>query len=161
MIPEIKKILYATDLSGSPAGYAFGYAVDLARTHDATIIILHCVQAGHPISYAGVRVEAVVREAREEEQKVDLEEIKKRVEMFCDKMEDQIGSPCAQLVSKILVPLGQPVEEILKAADDENCDVIVLGTYEKGFLEQTLLGSVAVEVLRKARKPLFIIPLPS
>jgi nucleotide-binding universal stress UspA family protein len=72
-----------------------------------------------------------------------------------------IGSPCLELVSKILVPQGYPVEEILETAQEENCDVIVLGTHGKGFLKQAFLGSVAVKVLERTRKPVFIIPLPS
>jgi nucleotide-binding universal stress UspA family protein len=52
------------------------------------------------------------------------------------------------------------VEEILKAADEEQCSLIILGTHGKGFLKQTFLGSVARSVLDRARKPVFIIPLP-
>jgi len=40
MIPPIKKILYATDLSKNSA-YAFFYAVDMAKNHNASIVILH------------------------------------------------------------------------------------------------------------------------
>jgi len=36
MVPDIKKILYATDLSEN-ARYAFGYAVSMASHHDAKI----------------------------------------------------------------------------------------------------------------------------
>ena len=92
---------------------------------------------------------------------MNIEEIKKRLHEFCKNTEIQIGFQCVELVSKILVPLGHPVEEILKAADDEGCDVIVLGTHGKGFLEQTFIGSVAGSVLKRTRKPVFIIPLPS
>ena len=65
--------------------------------------------------------------------------------------------PCIQNPRSI----GPPVEEILKAVDDEDCDAIVLGTHGKGFLRQTFLGSVAGSVLERTRKPVFIIPLPS
>jgi nucleotide-binding universal stress UspA family protein len=65
------------------------------------------------------------------------------------------------LVSNILIRLGHPVEEILKAVDEEGCDVIVLGTHGKGFLKQTFLGSVSTSVLLRTRKPVFIVPLPS
>jgi len=92
---------------------------------------------------------------------MDIEEIKERLQEFCKKAETHIGPPCVELVSKILVPLGHPVEEILKAADDEGCDAIVLGTHGKGFLRQTFLGSVAGSVLERTRKPVFILPLPS
>jgi nucleotide-binding universal stress UspA family protein len=52
------------------------------------------------------------------------------------------------------------VEEILKVVDEEGCDVIVLGTHGKGFLEQTFLGSVSNSILHRTRKPVFIVPLP-
>ena len=160
MIPEIKKVLYATDLSKN-SSYAFFYAVDMAKRHGAKVIILHSVEPGRHISYAGARVEGMLARAKEEEQATDREIIKKDLQEFCKRIENQIGSPCVELVSKILVPLGHPVEEILKTADEEGCDVIVLGTHGKGFLKQTFLGSVAGSVLERTRKPIFIIPLPS
>jgi nucleotide-binding universal stress UspA family protein len=160
MIPEIKNILYATDLSKN-AAYAFFYAVDMARKHDAKIVVLHSVEPGRNISYSGVDVESLMKEAKKEEQEAELNEIKKRVEEFCKRMDACMGSSCLALVSKVLVPLGHPVEEILEAAKEEGCDVIVLGTHGKGFLKQTFLGSVAVKVLERTRKPVFIIPLPS
>ena len=43
-IPEIKKILYATDLSEN-ARYAFGYAVSLANRYGAGITILHVMES--------------------------------------------------------------------------------------------------------------------
>jgi nucleotide-binding universal stress UspA family protein len=64
-------------------------------------------------------------------------------------------------VAKILVQVGYPVEEILKVADEEGCDLIVLGSHGKGFLQHTFLGSVSRSVLDRSRKPVFIIPLPS
>ena len=162
MIPQIKKILYGTDLSKNSA-YAFFYAVDMAKKHNASIVILHSIEPIGQYLYAegGIGMEGVLRKAKKQEQDMDIEEIKKSLQEFCKKTETHIGSPCAQLVSKILVPLGHPVEEILKTADDEGCDAIVLGTHGKGFLRQTFLGSVAGSVLERTRKPVFIIPLPS
>jgi nucleotide-binding universal stress UspA family protein len=43
MVPQIKKILYATDLSKNSA-YAFFYAVDMAKKHNARIVISHTVE---------------------------------------------------------------------------------------------------------------------
>jgi len=161
MIPKINKILYGTDLSKNSV-YAFFYAVDMAKMHNASIVILHTVQ---PISQSfsveeGMGIEDVLRKTKRQEQEMDIEEIKKRLQELGKRTEAQIGFPCVQLVSKIRVPAGHPVEEILKAADDEGCDVIVLGTHGKGFLRQTFLGSVARSVLERTRKPVFIVPLP-
>lgn len=43
MIPEIKKILYATDLSEN-ARYAFRYAIGIANRYDAKISIIHVLE---------------------------------------------------------------------------------------------------------------------
>ncbi len=161
-MPPIKKILYATDLSKNSA-YAFFYALDMAKSHNASIVILHSIEpiGRHIYAEGGPDIEDKLKKAKEREQEMDIEEIKKRLQEFCKNTETQIGFPCVELVSKILVPLGHPVEEILKTADNEGCDAIVLGTHGKGFLTQTFLGSVAGSVLERTRKPVFIIPLPS
>lgn len=166
MIPQMKRILYATDLSKN-SSYAFLYAVDIARRHNASIVILHSIELSsrYALEERSLLVEEVLQKARKQEQKqeqeMNLGKVTKRLQEFCNRMDEQIGSPCVELVSKILVPMGHPVEEILKAADEEGCDTIVLGTHGKGFLRQTFLGSVAGSVLERSRKPVFIIPLPS
>ncbi len=110
MIPEIKKILYTTDLTKNSA-YAFFYAVDMAKRHNARIVILHSIEPIRHFSGEGgaYMVEEILRKAKGKEQKTDLEEIKKGLEEFCKKVETQAGSACLELVSKILVPLGNPV----------------------------------------------------
>jgi len=157
MIPQIKKILYATDLSKN-SSYAFLYATDMAKKHDAKIVILHAVESfpAYINAYAGITVDM-----EQKQQGEIIEDIKKHLQEFCKKAEAQIGPPCVALVSKILVPRGHPPEEILNAANEEGCDVIVLGTHGKGFLAHTFLGSVSSAVLHRTRKPVFIIPLPS
>lgn len=156
MIPLIKKILFATDLSQN-SFYAFQYAVDLARCHDARIIVLYAVE---PIPKE-VRFVGVLHRIEEKERTEMPEQIRKLVEEFCQKGEAKVGAPCVALISKILVPRGHPPEEILNAADEEGCDAIVLGTHGKGFLANTFLGSVSNAVLHRTRKPVFIVPLPS
>jgi nucleotide-binding universal stress UspA family protein len=160
MIPDIKRILYATDLSKN-SSYAFFYAIDMAQRHNAKIVILHSIEPGRYMAYAGARIEGMMVKAKKQEQEIDLEEIKKGLQEFCKRIEALLGFPCIELVSKILVPIGHPLEEILKTADEEGCDMIVLGTHGKGFLTQTFLGSVAGSVLERSRKPVFVIPLPS
>jgi len=157
MIPQIKKILYATDLSKN-SSYAFLFATDMARRHDAKIVILHAIEPIPP--YAEV-YSGITYEMEQKQQEETAEELKKHLQRFCKKAETQIGSPCVELVSKVLVPRGHPPEEILNAANQEGCDVIVLGTHGKGFLAHTFLGSVSNAVLHRTRKPVFIIPLPS
>jgi nucleotide-binding universal stress UspA family protein len=156
MVPQIKKILYATDLSKN-SSYAFLYATDMARRCGATIIVLHAVEPLPP----EVRFVKVLERIENEEGKEIDQTIQARIQEFCRNVETKICAPCVELVSKILIPRGHPPEEILNAADKEGCDVIVLGTHGKGFLTHTFLGSVSNSVLQRTRKPVFIIPLPS
>ena len=157
MTTQIKKILYATDLSKN-SSYAFLYATDMAKRHNATIVILHAIEPIPP--YAEIYT-GMTEEMKGKQQEEIVEEIKSHLQNFCEKAEAQIGPPCVELVSKILVPRGHPPEEILNAADKEGCDAIVLGTHGKGFLANTFLGSVSNAVLHRTRKPVFVIPLPS
>ena len=154
---KIKKILYATDLSKN-SSFAFLYATDMARRHDAKIVMLHAIE---PIPAYAAAYTGITDELKRKQQEETVEEIKTRLGDFCQKAEAEIGPPCADLVSKILVPRGHPPEEILNAADKEGCEVIILGTHGKGFLAHTFLGSVSSAVLNRTQKPVFIIPLPS
>ena len=51
MIPKIRNILYATDLSRNSA-YAFRYAINSAQKHDAQVHILHVVERMSPSTEA-------------------------------------------------------------------------------------------------------------
>ena len=161
MIPQIKKILYATDLSKNSV-YAYRYAMNMAEKYNAEIVILHVIEPIPPQvkHYVSIYVnEARWEEKIKTEQEMVIEQIKKRLQEFC-KRESQDDPRCLLLVSRILVQPGHPVEEILKAAEEEACEIIIIGTHGKGFLKQTFLGSVARSVLDRSRKPVFIIPLP-
>ncbi len=158
MIPEIKKILYATDLSKNSA-YAFYYAVDLAQRRNAKIVILHVIEPFNPIIQGYVGEETLAKIQRQNIERT-MEEINRRLKDFCRAVEGKMG-PCIELVEDILVRVGHPVDEILRAAEKEGCDLLVLGSHGKGFLEHTFLGSVSRMVLDRSRKPVFIIPLPS
>lgn len=154
MIPPVKKILYATDLSKNSI-YAFYYAVDMARKYNAQILILNVIEPISARAYGSQTDKLSL-----DQHKVSLEVIKNRLQAFCKKVEERNGA-CSSLVSEILVRVGDPGEEILKVSEEEACDSLVLGKHSKGFLAQTFLGSVSRAVLDRARKPVFLIPLPS
>ena len=152
MIPEITKILYATDLSKNSL-YAFGYAVQMARQFRAEITVLHVAE---PVSRT---LGNWVKEKIEEEEFThSVETIRRHLERFCEVMDRE--RTCIELVSNILVRVGQPAEEILGAAQEEGSDVLVLGTHGKGFLKNKILGSVSRRVLDRSSKPVIVIPLP-
>jgi nucleotide-binding universal stress UspA family protein len=159
MTPKIKRILFATDLTKN-SEYAFSFAIDLARTHDAKIVVLHTIE---PLPSIGRMHEELASEKKyyEKETEITQETIKAEISADCLEMERLVGPPCVSLVSKILTPVGHPVEEILVNADEEECDIIVMATHGKGLLKHTFLGSISLSVLGRTRKPVVLIPLPA
>ena len=161
MIPEVKKILYATDLSPNSA-YALGFALKSANLYHAEIIILHVFERP-TIGYApmlDVYIDEKQRQSLYNERAEEVKErIRKRLEIIYAK-ELKENSEYSETRYSIEVCEGYPTETILTLADDFNCDLIIMGTHGKGILGNTFLGSTAKRVLRRTRKPIFIIPLP-
>jgi nucleotide-binding universal stress UspA family protein len=161
MIPNINKILYATDLSDNSA-YAFRYAINSALKHDAGIIILHVFElfSESKSSTLDLYLYKDLRDRIFTERFSDtIDRIRKRLKIFCDK-EFSGDTEYADRVEAIEVCEGFPAEEILRKADEFSCDAIVMGTHGKGLISHAFLGSTAKRVLRRTRKPVFIIPLP-
>ena len=160
-MPDIQKILYATDLSKNSA-YAFRYAIYLAKKLDAKIVILHVVEKLSPEARIALQAYLDIKDREkiyEEKIRHAVDRIEKRLNLFCEK-ELQSDPECKDRVASTQVCEGYPAEEILKQLEQLNCDAIVMGAHEKG-LTHTFLGSVAKSVLRRSRKPTFIVPLPS
>jgi len=157
MIPRIKTILFATDLSKNSA-YAFYYAVHLAKKDEAKIIILHVVE---PLPRMMVSFKDFEHQVAKDRWEETVKKFKEKIQDVSVKVDARTGISSVDLISDILIRPGRPVEEILKVADEESCDVIVLGTHSKGFLAQTFLGSVSRFVLQGSQKPVLVVPLPS
>ncbi len=58
-----------------------------------------------------------------------------------------------------LVPLhGHAAEAIAATAENEHCDLVVMGTHGHSSLGNVVLGSVATGVLARSKKPVLLIP---
>jgi nucleotide-binding universal stress UspA family protein len=160
MLPEIKKVLYATDLSRNSA-FAFRYAMSFAERQNAEIVILYVLEEISPNTRALLSLYMAERQLMNvlEEKRDMAEKIKIRLNAFCEQ-EYRDAPSCTSRVVDIEVTEGYPAEQILKKADEMNCDAIIMGTHGKGTLAHTFLGSVAQKVLKRIRKPVFVIPLP-
>jgi nucleotide-binding universal stress UspA family protein len=161
MLPAIKSILYATDLSDN-ARHAFGYAAALANQFQARITILHVLEDLNPSAQS--QLLAFLGEERWQElvshkEKEFLALINAKINAFCAEMEKQHGQ-CPQLVDQILVRRGNPEEEILREAHQGSYDVVVMGTHGYGTFAEALMGSVARRVVRRCRRPVMTIRLP-
>jgi nucleotide-binding universal stress UspA family protein len=52
---------------------------------------------------------------------------------------------------------GEIVEEILRAADELDCDLIIIGSHGRGALFRMLVGSVAEALLRRSVRPVLLV----
>lgn len=161
MQPEIRKILYTTDLSQN-AAHAFGYAATLANRFDAQITILHVIEDLSSLS--SVQIAQMLGEEKwkaiqdENIHKV-RDTIAERLSVFCERMTEELKA-CPFLVADILVQRGVPVERILRQAEKLGADLIVMGTRGQGLVADAVLGSTARRVVRRSKRPVLTIRLP-
>jgi nucleotide-binding universal stress UspA family protein len=53
---------------------------------------------------------------------------------------------------------GEPYERIVSVADDEKCDLIVMGRQGSSHLERELMGSVTARVIGHTKKDVLVVP---
>ena len=147
-----RRILFCTDFSEN-AHLAFTYALNLAKTYERELLILHvahepfyvCTDAFAPY-LTGEALESI--EASEKE-KTDRE----LKTYYLEKM-DGFKS------YKVLLKKGVPFYEIIQTAKEETVDLIVPGTHGRTGLDHILFGSTAERVVRKSSSPVLTVRLP-
>ena len=65
----------------------------------------------------------------------------------------------AGLEAEGIIVQGHPAEEIIKYAEENSIDLIVMGTLGKSGLDRFLLGSVADKVIRNSKIPVIAVPV--
>jgi nucleotide-binding universal stress UspA family protein len=140
------RILVAVD--GSPfAERALAHAVDLSKKYEAKLLIVHVVlrrfYAVTP-SEAGVLATTVfVKELESEGRKIIAKS-------------DEFAKQAGVLYECRLVQ-GVPADEIVRLAQAEKVDLIVLGSRGLTEVRAFFLGSVSDKVIHHARCPVLII----
>ena len=161
MIPEIKKILYTTDLSEN-ARHAFSYAASLANRYDAGITILYVLEEISPTSdnlVVGILGQEKWDALRNSNEKEVLDTLKSRLAKFCEEVQAELPA-CPFITDKITVTIGKPVDEILREVEKNDYDMVVMGAHGHGALADAVMGSVSRRVVRRCRKPVLVVRLP-
>ena len=141
---EIKKILCAVDLSEHSKQVA-EYAATLAKTLNASVIVVYT--APSLSQYVGFHVPPNTIENFVGEIVTGAEQ----------SMENFVNENFAGIEAKGQVLIGYAAEEILNRANDENADLIVMGTHGRKGIDRILFGSVAEKVVKNARVPVLTI----
>lgn len=149
---EVKTILWPTDLSKNSLKAA-RHVVSLADKYQARVIML----------YVGTDLTAMLpyggkypsEEYLKHFQDWELSQAKKEMETVCGK--DM--KACPMLDVKLVQ--GDPAEEILKMADAEKADMIVITTHGRGYGELDAktpeFGSTVAGVIRGSRVPIHLV----
>lgn len=136
-----KTILHPSDFSDN-ARHALDIACQIARAHDAKVVVLH---AFSPSVLAIGEVPPVMHEVENEE------EIERQL--------SQIQSSIPDVKIEYKAVNGHATETIVDAAQSMHADLIVMGTFGRTGFRRFFLGSVADHVLRRAPCPVLVVPL--
>ena len=135
---SMKKILFPTDFS-TASDAALVHAENLAKQSSAELLILHIEEP--PLAYGGGELYYGLPEP-------SSERILKMLSDVCP------SDP--QLSFKHRLVMGDPATEIVRVAEEEQAELIVLGTHGRTGLSRILMGSVAEAVVRHAPCPVLI-----
>jgi nucleotide-binding universal stress UspA family protein len=156
--PEISTILYATDL-GKQTRPVFRHAMAMAKLYDAKIIMLHVVEPMSETTMAVVNAylsKDLTDEVQKETMKKVIVNMKERLNKFYDD-ECAEGTQSAR-VKEVLVVVGKPSEEILRVAEEDKADIIIMGKSTRKVRGMRVMGSTARRVSRMSSVPVLVVP---
>lgn len=145
---EVKRILFPTDFSEGSA-HAVPYVADLTKHYGAKVYVVHVVydivrSTGWYVPHISLDelYKDIEANAMKELEKSCMEELRGYKEMECRVLK------------------GIPHEEILKFAEDNNIDMIVMGTHSRKGLDRVIFGSTAERVVRNAHCSVLTVGAP-
>jgi len=136
-----KKILLATDLSPR-CDRALDRAVALAAQWKSELVVLHALEKSEPRTLD----KSGLPSWRCPPDPVGFV----RKQLLAD-----VGTLVGRLT--VLIDQGDPVEAVLRAADKEQCELIIIGTARNELLGRFSLGRTVDRLLRRARVPLLVV----
>ncbi|MEX5214166.1 MAG: universal stress protein [Nitrospiraceae bacterium] len=139
---RMRHILLATDLSESSLP-AVDCALQMGRKFQASVTILHVMEwrsLGVSFSMSAF---------------AGWEKLRESIEARLLDMTERFKAECS--TARYLVNEGSPADVILEVAQEQPCDMIVIGTHGRRGVSRLLLGSVAEAVLRRADCPVLTV----
>lgn len=139
---SIKKILAPTDFSAY-SNEALDYAAELAKQFGAEIVIVHVIES---MTYSVTDTFTVIDH---------LWSLEKTAGALLDNAAARVREQGVAVKTRLAT--GGAAEEILKSAEEEKTDWIVLGTRGLSGVSRLLMGSVAEKVVRLAACPVLTV----
>jgi len=144
---KIRRILHPSDFSRASRP-ALALARELARAFEAELILCHAVQPVMPVGpgegYVSARLVQQMWSAAERDARQRLGRLAR-------------SATAAGLRVRSLVLEGPAADAIVRAAQRQRADLIVLGTHGRTGMRRLLIGSVAERVVRTAKSPVLTV----
>jgi nucleotide-binding universal stress UspA family protein len=143
----MEKILAAIDGSESSL-YALNQAVNLAVKWSAELLIISVVPPLSPLVYMGpapMYKEQYTKVAKESHQRV------------LDIASEKIKNTHPDLKIETRLEEGRPSKVIVETAQNENVDLVVIGSRGIGGIKGWVLGSTSHKVVESCTKPVLIV----
>jgi nucleotide-binding universal stress UspA family protein len=137
-----KTVIFPTDFS-TASDAALEYATRMAKDRKARLLIVHVEEP--PVAYGGGELYYGVMEP-------DPTALQKMLSNLLP------TDPAVPYEHRMLT--GTPANEIARLAQQEQAELIVMGSHGRGGLARLLVGSVAEIVMRKAPCPVLIVKHP-
>lgn len=142
------KILLATDGS-KYSEFAAKFLRTLHLTDNSRVYLVNVAEGLNPAGYTDIY--PGILNMLEEVSKESLNSAEK----ILDKTEGLLNGGPAKVIRKAYT--GHPAEEIIKASEKFNVDLIVTGSAGRTGIEELLLGGVSQKVLKYSKKSVLII----
>jgi nucleotide-binding universal stress UspA family protein len=146
---DLRHVLWACDFSECSTG-ALHFAIPLARAFGSDITALHVMPASFPsgAGAAGLTNPGLLKPHLHHDVSISL---------------DRFVGPAvvASVPTRIALREGRPADEILALAASLPAGLIVVGTHGTRAITRAVLGSVAEDVLGRARCPVLAVPKAS
>jgi len=148
-VSMFKKILFCTDFSEN-SDYAFPYALNLARTYRAKLLIFHVIV--ERTYYYWTSPESLDKSKA------------KRIELGRKKAMDRYATVLEAFRDYEFLFTeageGEAHSEIVNLAQKESVEIIVMGTHGRTGLNHLFLGSTAESVVKNSPCPVLIVRPP-
>jgi nucleotide-binding universal stress UspA family protein len=158
---EVQNILVPIDYSDD-AQHAVQWGASLAEKYGATLRLLHviptAVEEVYPEGGGLMSPTPSYHEVRAPGRWTPQPIIIDRVDTAQTELRDFAVTHLQDAVPvQVHIAVGKPAEEIVRVAQEEGVDLVVMGTHGRTGVRHLLLGSVAEDVTRHAPCPVFTV----
>ncbi len=140
---QIRKILIPFDFSET-AELAIEHAVFMAKLHKADIILLHIIES---YSFASAITSAFGKSQSEFEDKMESS-AKEKLQQLTEKLHHDSGMKVTHITEK-----GKIYKKIVSIAEENQADIIIMGTHGVSGFQDFLVGSNTYRVVISAPCP--------